>query len=113
MSLEIQRRAKANDPLVSPQATIGIEDPSAGPDDVLKFRLQGAPLCKLRLIHHLDHRFTTADRIVEMSEQPNVGIQPACVVADCQERSFGNDDRICPKDGIKGAVPMCSIAARA
>jgi hypothetical protein len=53
--------------------------------------LHRQPRSQLGLIHHFDHRFAAAHRMKEVSEQSDVGIQPARIVADARERSGHTD----------------------
>src|SRR5262245_13787610 len=60
---EVERRADRDHPRIRPEAAVGVENPSAGTNDILQFRLQHPPRRELRLIHHLDRGFSAADGI--------------------------------------------------
>src|SRR5262245_25822505 len=80
-ALEIERRADRDHPRIRPEAAVGVEDAAAGSDDILQFRLQHPPRRELRLIHHLDRGFSAAYRIEEVSEEADILIESARVVA--------------------------------
>ena len=92
-ALEIQRRAKGDDPRVRSELAIGVKDAATRLDDVLEFGLQRPPLSQLRLIHHLDHRFVAAHRKKEVTEKSGIGVQSARVVADARVGE-GNADLV-------------------
>src|ERR1700761_1640874 len=82
--LEIQRRAKTDDPRVRSEPAIGVENAATRPADVLEVGLQRPPWFRLRLIHHFDHRFVAAHRIKEVTEQSDIGVQSTRIVADAR-----------------------------
>jgi hypothetical protein len=75
----------------------------------LHLRLQHPPGRQLRLVDHLDHGFSAPHWIEKVSEQPDIGIEPASVVADAGI-SGGDPDLVVGPAGDEAFVDEASVS---
>src|SRR3981189_1521612 len=79
---KIERGSNCDHPRIRSYAAAAVQHAAARADDVLQFRLQHPPRRQLRLVDRLDHDFSAAHRIEDVSEQSGVGIEAPRIVPD-------------------------------
>src|SRR4051812_25986139 len=79
---EAERGTERDHPRILSEASVAVQDPGAGPKDILDLWLQHPPRCDLGLVDHLDHDLSAPHRIEEVPERTYVRVQSARIVAN-------------------------------